>query len=163
VQGIRERAARLNPLAEICTADLAIEVDAAEQLKGQRVLVIEDGPTVTHGGMAFGAGSVAAERYGALPVDPRPYAVGTIRDTFAAYPHLERVLPAMGYSVAQREALAATINACCAAEGVACVLDASPARLDRMMQLNVPLVRVAYRFVQLDGPALEKRVIGLLP
>jgi predicted GTPase len=163
VQGIRERAARLNPLAEICTSDLTIEVEAAEQLRGQRVLVIEDGPTVTHGGMAFGAGTVAAERYGATPVDPRPYAVGTIRDTFTAYPHLERVLPAMGYSVAQREALAATINACCAAEGVAFVLDASPARLDRMMQLEVPLVRVGYRFVQLDGPALDRLVIDLLP
>jgi predicted GTPase len=163
VQGIRERAARLNPLAEICTSDLAIEVAAAEQLQGRRVLVIEDGPTVTHGGMAFGAGTVAAARYGATPVDPRPYAVGTIRDTFTAYPHLERVLPAMGYSAAQREALVATINACCAAEDVAFVLDASPARLDRMLQLDVPLVRVTYRFVQLDGPALEQLVIGLLP
>jgi predicted GTPase len=163
VQGICERAARLNPLAEICTADLSIEVEGGEQLRGRRVLVIEDGPTVTHGGMPFGAGTVAAARFGATPVDPRPYAVGTIRDTYAAYPHLERVLPAMGYSVAQRESLAATINACCAAEGVACVLDASPARLDRMMQLDVPLVRVAYRFVQLDGPALDQLVIDLLP
>lgn len=128
-----------------------------------RVLVIEDGPTVTHGGMAFGAGTVAAERYGATPVDPRPYAVGTIRDTFAKYPHLERVLPAMGYSGKQREALAATINACCAAEDVALVLDASPARLDRMIKLDVPLVRVAYRFVQLDGPPLDELVMKMLP
>ncbi len=129
---------------------------------GKRVLVIEDGPTVTHGGMAYGAGTVAAERHGATPVDPRPYAVGTIRDTFEAYPHLERVLPAMGYSETQREALAATINACCAAENVSCVLDASPARLDRMMKLDVPLLRAQYRFVQLDGPPLEERVLKLL-
>jgi predicted GTPase len=162
VDGIRERASRYNPNAVICRSDLRIEVVDAERLVGQRVLVIEDGPTVTHGGMAFGAGMVAAEHYGAIPVDPRPYAVGTIRDTFDAYPHLERVLPAMGYSQTQREALAATINACCSAEKVRFVLDASPARLDRMMDLDVPLVRVCYRFVQLDGPPLEERVIKLL-
>jgi predicted GTPase len=162
VDGIRERAARYNPQAVICRSDLRIHVDDAERLVGQRVLVIEDGPTVTHGGMAYGAGTVAAERHGATPVDPRPYAVGTIRDTFEAYPHLERVLPAMGYSETQREALAATINACCAAENVSCVLDASPARLDRMMKLDVPLLRAQYRFVQLDGPPLEERVLKLL-
>ena len=162
VDGIRERASRYNPDALICRSDLHIHVDDAERLVGQRVLVIEDGPTVTHGGMAFGAGTVAAERHGAIPVDPRPYAVGTIKDTFAANPHLERVLPAMGYSEAQREALAATINACCAAEKVSSVLDASPARLDRMMRLDVPVVRVGYRFVQLDGPPLEERVMALL-
>jgi predicted GTPase len=162
VDGIRERASRYNPDAMICRSDLRIEVTDAERLVGQRVLVIEDGPTVTHGGMAFGAGMVAAERYGAIPVDPRAYAVGTIRDTFSANPHLERVLPAMGYSQTQREALAATINACCAAEDVRFLLDASPARLDRMMDLDVPLVRVGYRFVQLDGPPLEERVMKLL-
>jgi len=162
VEGIRERASRYNPQAMICRSDLRIQVEDAERLVGQRVLVIEDGPTVTHGGMAFGAGMVAAERYGAIPVDPRPYAVGTIRDTFEANPHLERVLPAMGYSQTQREALAATINACCAAEKVRFLLDASPARLDRMMELDVPLIRVAYRFVQLDGPPLEERVMQLL-
>jgi predicted GTPase len=162
VDGIRERASRYNPQAMICRADLRIQVEEAERLVGQRVLVIEDGPTVTHGGMAFGAGMVAAERYGAIPVDPRPYAVGTISDTFEANPHLERVLPAMGYSEAQREALAATINACCEAEQVRFLLDASPARLDRMMDLDVPLVRVGYRFVQLDGQPLEERVMQLL-
>jgi predicted GTPase len=162
VDGIRERASRYNPKAMICRSDLRIQVTDAERLVGQRVLVIEDGPTVTHGGMAFGAGMVAAERYGAIPVDPRPYAVGTIHDTFAANPHLERVLPAMGYSQTQREALAATINACCAAENVSFLLDASPARLDRMMDLDVPLVRVGYRFVQLDGDPLEERVMKLL-
>ena len=162
VEGIRERASALNPKAEVCTADLEIEIGDPEQLNGKRVLVIEDGPTVTHGGMSFGAGTVAAERCGATTVDPRPYAVGTIRDTFAANPHLERVLPAMGYSDEQREALAATINRCCAAEDVACVVDASPARLDRMLDLDVPLVRVSYGFKQLDGELIEKRVLDLL-
>ena len=119
-----------------------IRVAEPERIEGQRVLVIEDGPTVTHGGMSFGAGTVAARRYGATIVDPRPYAVGTIRDTFAANPHLDRVLPAMGYSHAQRESLQATINDCCEAENVALVVDASPARLDRLLDLQVPLMRV---------------------
>lgn len=160
--GIRERAAELNPDAPLCTADLEIQVDKPERLQGQRVLVIEDGPTVTHGGMSFGAGSVAAQRAGATPVDPRPYAVGTIRDTFEAYPHMKRILPAMGYSEAQREALAKTINDCCEAENVGCIVDASPARLDLMLDFNVPLARVVYRFKQIDGPSLDELVRKLI-
>ena len=162
IEGIRERARALNPGATVCTADLEIIVDQPEKLNGQRVLVIEDGPTVTHGGMAYGAGTVAARRYGAVAVDPEPYAAGTIRDTFAAYPHMENILPAMGYSDAQRASLAETINACCAAENVSCIVDASPARLDLMLELDVPMVRVVYRFRQLDGPPLEEQVMGLL-
>jgi predicted GTPase len=162
VEGIRERAKQLNPGAPICTADLEIEVDKPDLIRGQRVLVIEDGPTVTHGGMSFGAGTVAARRYGATPVDPEPYAVGTIRDTFEAYPHMKNILPAMGYSESQRESLAETINACCSAENVTCIVDASPARLDLMLKLDVPMSRVNYRFVQLDGPSLEDMVRRLI-
>jgi predicted GTPase len=161
IEGIRERAMQLNPAALLCTADLEIELDEPERLQGQRVLVIEDGPTVTHGGMSFGAGMVAARRYGAIPVDPAPHAAGTIRDTFQAYPHMERILPAMGYSEKQRDSLAETINTCCAAEKVTCIVDASPARLDRMFELDVPLVRVVYRFRQIDGPPLADLVQGL--
>jgi predicted GTPase len=75
---------------------------------------------------------------------------------------MENILPAMGYSDAQRASLAETINACCAAENVSCIVDASPARLDLMLELDVPMVRVVYRFRQLDGPPLEERVMGLL-
>ena len=146
----------------IVTDDLEIDIDKPELIQGQKVLVIEDGPTVTHGGMAFGAGSVAARRYGATAVAPRPYAVGTIADTYDAYPHMKFILPAMGYSEDQREALAETINACAAAEGIACVVDASPARLDRMLDLDVPMARVTYRFKQLDGTPLEERVSKLI-
>ncbi len=162
VEGIIERAKQLNPDATICTADLEIEIDKPELIKGQKVLVIEDGPTVTHGGMAYGAGSVAAQRHGATAVEPRQYAVGTIADTYDAYPHMTHILPAMGYSEDQRLALAATINNCAAAEGIACVIDASPARLDRMLELDVPMARVTYRFRQLDGTPLEERVQELL-
>jgi predicted GTPase len=162
VDGIRERARLLNPEAPLCTADLEIEVDEPGLLQGQRVLVIEDGPTVTHGGMSYGAGTVAARRYGATVVDPRPYAAGTIRDAFEAYPHMERILPALGYSETQRDSLAETINTCCAAEKVTCIVDASPARLDRMLELEVPRARVIYRFRQIDGPPLEELVQRLL-
>jgi len=162
VDGILERAQALNPGAALCTSDLEIDVDQPDLIKGQRVLVIEDGPTVTHGGMSFGAGTVAADRHGAIAVDPRPYVAGTIRDTFESYPHMGRILPAMGYSEAQRDSLAQTINDCCAAQDVACVIDASPARLDLMLDLDVPLVRVTYRFVQKSGEPLENLVLDLL-
>jgi predicted GTPase len=112
--------------------------------------------------MSFGAGSVAAKRYGATAVAPRSYAVGTIADTYDAYPHMQFILPAMGYSDEQRKDLTETINACAKAEGIACVVDASPARLDRMLKLEVPMARVTYRFRQLDGTPLEERVQGLL-
>ena len=159
---IRRRAAALNPTANICTADLEISVDKPELLPNQRVLVIEDGPTVTHGGMSFGAGIVAAEQYGARPVNPRSYAKGTIRDTFDANLHLERVLPAMGYSEEQRNSLRATALACCRQEGVACIVDASPARFDWGRELEIPVVRVSYRFVQLDGPPVLEMVLALM-
>jgi predicted GTPase len=159
---IRERAGSLNPDAVICTADLEISVDHPELMLDQRVLVIEDGPTVTHGGMAFGAGIVAATYYGGTPVDPRPYAEGTIVDTFAAFPHLERVLPAVGYSEEQRQALRATALACLNEEKVACIVDASPAHFDWGFDEKVKIVRVSYRFRQLDGPPLLEEVMQLM-
>jgi predicted GTPase len=159
VEGIVERASALNPQAAVCLADLEIEVDQPALIGGKRVLVIEDGPTVTHGGMPFGAGTVAAHKHGGIPVDPRPYAAGTIREVFSSNPHLEHVLPAMGYSQAQRDSLAETINACCAAEDVSCIIDASPARLDRMLELDTEIARVSYGFVQLEGPSLDELVL----
>jgi len=159
---IRERAAAINPDAVICTADLVISVDHPELMQDQRVLVIEDGPTVTHGGMSFGAGIVAATQYGSYAVDPRPYAEGTILDTFEAYPHLERVLPAMGYSEEQRQTLRATALACFENEEVACIVDASPARFDWGFDDTIPIARVSYRFQQLDGPPLLQEVLELL-
>jgi predicted GTPase len=162
VEEIREHAAQLNPAAPVCTSDLEITVDKPDLLLNRKVLVIEDGPTVTHGGMAFGAGIVAAQNHGARPVDPRPYAEGTIADVFAANPHLERVLPAMGYSDFQRQSLRKTALACCRGEGVGCIVDASPALFDWKLEDEVPVARVSYRFVQLDGPPLLEEVMNLL-
>jgi predicted GTPase len=159
---IRERAAAINPDAVICTADLEISVDHPDLMLNQRVLVIEDGPTVTHGGMSFGAGIVAATQYGSYAVDPRPYAEGSILETFEAYPHLERVLPAMGYSEEQRQTLRATALACFENDEVACIVDASPARFDWGFDDTIPIARVSYRFLQLDGPPLLQEVLELL-
>jgi predicted GTPase len=158
VDEIRERIAKFNPDATVCLSDLDISVDKPDLMMDQRVLVIEDGPTVTHGGMSFGAGIVAAHRYAATPVDPRPYAKGTIGDTFAAYPHLERVLPAMGYSELQRQALRMTALRCCEAENVKCIVDASPACFDWDLEGKVSVARVSYRFTQLEGPPLLELV-----
>ncbi len=159
---IRERAAAFNPDAVICTADLEISVDHPELMLDKRVLVIEDGPTVTHGGMSFGAGIVAATQYGSYAVDPRPYAEGSILETFKAYPHLERVLPAMGYSEEQRQTLRATARACFENDAVACIVDASPARFDWGFDDTFPIARVSYRFLQLDGPPLLQELLELL-
>jgi len=158
VDEISERASRLNPGAVICTSDLEITVDKPELVRDQRVLVIEDGPTVTHGGMSFGAGIVAAHQYGATPVNPRPYAIGTIAETYSAYPHMERVLPAMGYSEEQRQALRSTALSCCRKERVGCIVDASPACFDWELNGEIPVARVSYRFVQIEGPPLFELV-----
>ncbi len=159
VETVRADVRRANPRAEIVESDLDIELVDAAAVRGRRVLVVEDGPTLTHGGMSFGAGTIAAQRAGAAElVDPRPAAVGTLADTFRSYPHLERVLPAMGYTQAQLADLAETIRR----SGAELVVDASPARLDRVLELDLPLVRVSYRFHQLTGTPLTERVDALI-
>jgi predicted GTPase len=149
----------LNPGAEVLQSDLEVEVDRPESLDGKRVLVVEDGPTVTHGGMAYGAGWVAAEKYGVSEiVDPAPGAVGSVRDTLETYPHLRRVLPAMGYSEAQRAELKATIEA----SGAEVVVNASPADIATLLHLSLPVVRVRYRFTPRQGVDILARVKKLV-
>lgn len=145
---IRRHAAELAPRAQIVEADLVLELDGAERITGRRVLVVEDGPTLTHGGMSFGAGAVAARRHGAAElVDPRPFAVGSIAALYREFAHLGPVLPAMGYSAEQRAELAETI----ARSGAELVVDASPARIDRALRLSLPVIPVRYRFAQRSG------------
>jgi predicted GTPase len=152
VAGIRERAARLNPEAAICTADLSIEVADAEQLEGKRVLVIEDGPTLTHGEMAYGAGWVAARRFGAAEiVDPRPYAVGSIRETYRKYPNTGAVLPAMGYGDQMVHELEQTINNA----QVDLVLIGTPIDLASLLRIDKPSQRVRYELQEIGQPTLE--------
>lgn len=159
VRTIREHVARVNPSCEIVEANLEITVDDPQSLAGRSVLVVEDGPTLTHGGMSYGAGLLAAKQVGVGEViDPRPTAVGSIAQAFRQYPHLERVLPALGYSPRQRDELTRTINA----SGAEMVIDASPAGLGGFLKLNVPLVRVRYRFRQSSGTPVEELVERLL-
>jgi predicted GTPase len=130
-------------------------VDKPEIIKGKRVLVIEDGPTVTHGNMAYGAATIAAKRFGAEEiVDPRPYAVGSIREAYVQYPHLGSILPALGYGEKQISELKATIDA------TPCdvVLIGTPIDLRRVMRFAKPTVRVKYE-LQVLGPVCLEEVI----
>jgi len=152
---LRENVRAHNPAATVIEADLDVAVPDPSAIAGKRVLVVDDGPTLTHGGMSYGAGGVAAERYGAAEIiDPRAHAIGTIAEAFTNYPHLGPVLPALGYSEKQREELAETIRR--AAPDV--VVDGSPAGLRRLLDLDVPVVEVQYRFVQLAGPSMFELV-----
>jgi predicted GTPase len=121
-------------------------------LKGKRVLVVEDGPTLTHGEMPYGAGVVAARQSGAVQlVDPRPYAVGSIRSTYERYTHLTNLLPAMGYSAMQRHELEETIRR------TPCdvVIVATPIDLARVIQIDRPNLRVTYQIEELTTPRLS--------
>jgi len=142
----------VNPSARVIKAASPIVIADGERIRGKRVLVIEDGPTVTHGGMPYGAGIVAARQYGAAQVvDPRPAAVGSIKATFAKYPHLENVLPAMGYGDKQVRELAETI------EKVDCdlVVSATPIDLNRLIKSRRPMLPVGYELAEVGSPALE--------
>lgn len=141
-----------SPVSEIIKAESTISVDKPELIKGKRVLVVEDGPTLTHGEMKIGAGTVAAERNGATEViDPTPYLVGTLKETFAAYPHLENVLPAMGYGEKQLKDLEETINNTdCDA-----VIIGTPIDLTRVININKPTTRVFYDLDEVEGPNLD--------
>ena len=145
---IRSNAAEVNPDAEILLRDSVLDVPDKDRIKGARVLVIEDGPTTTHGGMPFGAGVVAARQNGAAEiVDPRPWAVGEIADTFAAYPDIGPLLPAMGYGDIQVRDLEATVNA------VDCdiVIVATPIDLTRLVTIDKPNIHVGYRLEASTG------------
>lgn len=150
VEAVRRSIRALNPRARILDTRLPLRVDAPDTLTGRRVLAVEDGPTVTHGGMAAGAAALVARRHGAMLVDPRPWARGTIRDAYGAYPALGPVLPALGYSHAQLAELAATIDA------VPCdlVLLGTPIDLRRSLTVRHPVVRVRYE-LETEPGALE--------
>ncbi len=142
---LTDRLRAINPRAAIARGDLPVRLDDTEAVRGRRVLVIEDGPTVTHGGMPHGAGYVAATAAGAAEIiDPRPFAVGTIREAYGAYPHLGRVLPALGYTAAQLLELAETIKRA-DADIVVC---ATPADLAALIPIAGPVVRARYDFVE---------------
>jgi predicted GTPase len=152
VEKVRKAIEKNNPRAQIVLADSALSAENPGQIKGKRVLVVEDGPTLTHGGMEYGAGVIAARRFGAAQlVDPRPYLVGTLRQTFETFPRIGSVLPAMGYSRQQMSDLEKTIN------GADCdlVLVATPIDLTRLFSVNKPTIRIRYEYRDNSEPTLE--------
>jgi predicted GTPase len=150
---VRENIHAVNPKATIIEAASPISIDDAdsEAIRGKRVLAVEDGPTLTHGDMSFGAGVLAARKFGASEIiDPRPYAVGSISETFRRYPTTGAVLPAMGYGAKQIAELEATINA----TPVDLVLIATPIDLRGIVKIKHPTMRVRYELEERGHPTV---------
>ncbi len=152
IDAVRENARQFNPNADFIEAASPLIVENPEVICNKRVLVVEDGPTLTHGGMKYGAGVVAAQKYGASElVDPRPWLSGSLKATFEIYPEIGNLLPAMGYGDEQVKDLEKTINA------VDCdvVVIGTPIDLTRLIKVNKPCVRIQYRLQEIGNPALE--------
>ncbi|MCL2192276.1 MAG: hypothetical protein FWB78_02630, partial [Treponema sp.] len=152
VQEVRANIEKVNPGATVIDAASTITVSKPDAIRGKRVLVVEDGPTLTHGEMKIGAGIVAARRFGAAEiVDPRPYAVGKLAETFRIYPQIGKLLPAMGYGEQQMKDLSATI------EKTDCdsVVIATPIDLERVVKINKPCTRVEYSLQEIGQPNVD--------
>ncbi len=153
IQQLRINIEKVNPKAVIVDAASPITVDHPERIKGKKVLVVEDGPTLTHGHMNTGAGTVAAIKYGALQrIDPRPYATGKLLDTFRTYPDIGMLLPAMGYGEQQIKDLEATIRA------AECdtVIVGTPIDLSRVVSIDQPVAKVGYELQEIGHPTLDE-------
>ena len=159
VEIVRRNIEKHAPRAEIVLAESPVLVSSPERIRGNRVLVVEDGPTLTHGEMPYGAGAIAARKYGAAElVDPHEYAVGTIREAYKQYPHIGPVLPAMGYSEDQIRDLQDTINR------AECdlVIFATPIHLTRIVSIARPAIRVRYEYQDHGHPLLEQLLLRKL-
>jgi len=159
IDRIRTNIETYAPKSEIVLAESPVLVNRPERIRDARVLVVEDGPTLTHGGMAYGAGFIAAQSYGAKEiVDPRLCAVGTIRETYQRYPHIGPVLPAMGYSKSQIADLEKTIH------DTSCdlVVFATPIHLTRIISIDKPTLRVLYEYRDCGKPTLEQTLLKRL-
>jgi len=151
VDEIEKNIREINPKAKIAKADMVVEVDNPSLVQGKRVVVIEDSPSVTHGGLPYGAGYVAAKKYGAEIVDPRPYAVGIIKKMYEEYPHMGPVLPSTGYAPDQLRDLEETLNRIdCDA-----VILGTPADLTKLIKFKVPVVKVRYELQVIEGPSVK--------
>jgi predicted GTPase len=152
IQVVRKNIEQVNPNAVVVDAASTLSVDKPEVIRGKKVLVVEDGPTLTHGEMKIGAGIVAAKRFGAAEIiDPRPYAVGKLAETYRVYPDIGSLLPAMGYGEQQMKDLAATI------EKTNCdsVVIATPIDLQRVIKINKPCTRVEYSLQEIGHPDMD--------
>jgi len=159
VEAVLDNCRKFNPRARVIKCASKIFVDKPELITGKRALVIEDGPTLTHGGMSYGAGWFAAKNAGAAEiVDPKPYAVGTIAETYKKYPNSGAILPAMGYSDQQIADLEATINA------TPCdvVVEGTPIDLTRLIKVNKPIAGVTYELEELEPGVIESMVRAVI-
>ena len=159
VKQIKENVRAINPDAVIIDAGITITAEDEEKLRGKKVLVIEDGPTLTHGEMKFGAATIKAKEMGAEIVDPRPYAKGTIKEVYDLWPHLGELLPAVGYSENQMKELEDSINA------VPCdiVLMGTPTDLRRYLDVDKPVLRVKYEYSEVEPGSLIAELEKALP
>jgi len=153
IQTVHKNIQKVNPTAQVINGTSPIRVDNPAVIKNKRVLVIEDGPTLTHGEMKIGAGTIAASQYGAIEcIDPREHVVGKLAATFRTYPNIGKVLPAMGYGAQQIRDLEATIeNTHCDA-----VIIGTPIDLKRIVKINKPSTRVYYELQEVGSPNLEE-------
>jgi predicted GTPase len=152
IEMVRENVRNVNPNAVIIDAASPLFVEDISKIANKKVVVVEDGPTLTHGGMSYGAGYIAAIKYGASEiVSPKPYAVGTIASTYAKYGQVEDVLPAMGYSDQQIKDLEVTLNNVPADV----VVSGTPIDISRLVKLNKPIVRVGYELEEIGKPTLQ--------
>jgi len=157
IQTVRQNIERVNPNATVVTASSPVTVDDPEIITGKRVLCVEDGPTLTHGEMTMGAGTIAAQRFGAAElVDPRPHTVGEIAEAFERYPHIGPLLPAMGYGKQQLKDLETTINK----TDCDSVIVGTPIDLRRVIKIKKPSTRVHYELKEMDTPTLEGILTG---
>lgn len=156
---VRDTVREINPRARIVSGASPVRLDDEDAVKGRRVLVVEDGPTITHGGMPFGAGYLAAQRAGAAEIiDPRSCVVEPLAAIYRKYPHIGRVLPAMGYDADQVAALAETV----ARAPVDAVIAATPIDLSALIQCTKPVVRARYEFAEAESPGLGEIIDGFL-
>jgi predicted GTPase len=152
IQTVRENIEKVNPGAIVIDGASPIKVDDPSLIKGKKVLVVEDGPTLTHGEMKLGAGTIAAQKYGAAGiVDPRPYTVGKLAETFRIYPDIGILLPAMGYGAEQLKDLETTINS---AECDSVIIG-TPIDLTRIIDIKKPNTRVYYDLQEIGEPNLD--------
>ena len=158
VEIVRKNIKEINPKAIIIESNSVVTVEHPEKVKGKRVLVVEDGPTLTHGGTSYGAGTIAAKQLGCQIIDPRQYAVGSIKETYKNFPNLGKVLPAMGYSDEQMKELEDTINK----SEVDAILVGTPIDLARLLKINKTSVRVRYRIEEITKPDLREIITDFL-
>jgi predicted GTPase len=155
VERVLRNVREVNPKAKIVLADMEVFVDRPELVKGRRVAVVEDSPSVTHGGLPYGAGYVAAEKYGASEVvDPKPYAVGIVKELLQVYPHIGPVIPSVGYNIQHIRDLEVTIDRM----DVDVVVLGTPVDLTRIINIRKPVVRVYWELKVLEGPTISELV-----